>query len=113
MKVEVVCYSCYKGDERPVRFRLGGQDYFVEDLLDQWYEPQDVFFKVKANEGNVYILRRRSATPEPDWYTCALSSDSRSGQCSAFSLFVTLWVLSLVGVAGIPVEGGMFRSASS
>ena len=60
MKVEVVCYSGYKGDERPVRFRLGGQDYFVEELLDQWYGPQDVFFKVRANDGNVYILRRSS-----------------------------------------------------
>jgi hypothetical protein len=68
MKVEVVCYSGYKGDERPVRFRLGGQDYFVEELLDQWYGPQDVFFKVRANDGNVYILRRRSSVPEGEWF---------------------------------------------
>ena len=67
MNVEVVCYSGYKGDERPVRFRLGGQDYSVEELLDQWYGPQDVFFKVKANDGNVYILRRCSTTPEVEW----------------------------------------------
>ena len=67
MRVEVVCYSGYKVDERPVRFRLGGQDYSVEELLDQWYGPQDVFFKAKANDGNVYILRRRSATPEGEW----------------------------------------------
>ena len=44
MRAEVVCYSGYKGDERPVRFRLSGQDYFVEELLDQWYGPQEVFF---------------------------------------------------------------------
>lgn len=67
MKVEVDCYSGYKGDERPVRFRLCGQDYRVEEVLDQWYGPQDVFFKVKANDGNVYILRRRSETPEGKW----------------------------------------------
>jgi uncharacterized protein (UPF0128 family) len=67
MKVEVVCYSGYKVDERPVRFRLGGRDYLVEELLDQWYGPRDVFFKVKANDGNVYILRRRSTTPEGEW----------------------------------------------
>jgi hypothetical protein len=67
MKAEVVCYSGYKGDERPVRFRLGGQDYSVEELLDQWYGPQDVFFKVKANDGNVYILRRGSSVPEGEW----------------------------------------------
>src|ERR1017187_9679248 len=67
MKVEVVCYSGYKGDERPVRFRLGGEDYFVEELLDQWYGPEDVFFKVRANDGNVYILRRRSSAPDGEW----------------------------------------------
>ena len=67
MKVEVVCYSGYKVDQRPVGFRLGGRDYSVEELLDQWYGPRDVFFKVKANDGNVYILRRRSTTPEGEW----------------------------------------------
>jgi hypothetical protein len=67
MKVEVVCFSDYKVDERPVRFRLGAQDYSVEELLDQWYGPQDVFFKVKANDGNVYILRRHATTPEGEW----------------------------------------------
>jgi len=66
-KVEVVCYSGYKGDERPVRFRLGGQDYFVEELLDQWYGPQNIFFKVRASDGNVYILQRRSSVPEGEW----------------------------------------------
>ena len=43
--VEVVCYAGYKGDERPVPFRLAGQDYFVEELLDQWYGPHNVFLK--------------------------------------------------------------------
>ena len=67
MKAEVVCYSGYEGDERPVRFRLSEQDYFVEELLDQWYGPQDDFFKVRANDGNMYILRRRSSVPEGEW----------------------------------------------
>jgi hypothetical protein len=67
MRVEVVCYSGYKGDERPVRFRLGRQDCVVEELLNQWYGPQDAFFKVRANDGNVYILRRRSSVQEGEW----------------------------------------------
>ena len=65
MKVEVVCHSGYKGDERPVRFRLGGQDYFVEELLDQWYGPDDVFYKVRADDGNLYILRHNER--EDEW----------------------------------------------
>src|SRR5581483_355877 len=47
VKVEVYCYSGYKGDERPIRFRLEGRDYSVDELLDQWYAPHDVFFKVR------------------------------------------------------------------
>ena len=67
MNVEVVCYSGYKGDERPVRFRLGGQEYFVEELLDQWYGPKGIFFKVRANDDNVHNLRSRSSASEGGW----------------------------------------------
>jgi hypothetical protein len=67
MRIEVACYSGYKGDERPVRFRLGDQDYAVEELLDQWYGPESSYFKVRAGDGDVYILRRRSSTPEGEW----------------------------------------------
>jgi hypothetical protein len=67
MRVEVVFYSGYKGDERPVRFRAGSQDYVVEKLLDQWYGPQEAFFKVRASDGNVYILRGSSSVPGGEW----------------------------------------------
>ena len=79
MKVEVVCYSGYKGDERPVHFRLGGQEYFVEELLDQWYGPEEVFFKVRTIDGNVYILRRRSSVPEAEWSLESFRPMSRGG----------------------------------
>ena len=79
MKVEVISYSGYKGDERPVRFRLRGQDYFVEELLDQWYGPQSAYFKVRANDGNVYILQRRSSAPEGEWSLESFRDMSRGG----------------------------------
>ena len=43
MKLEVDCYSGPKADERPVRFRLQARQYFIEDVLDQWYGPDDAF----------------------------------------------------------------------
>jgi uncharacterized protein (UPF0128 family) len=67
MKVEVDCYSGYKADERPVRFRLDGHEYLVEELLDQWYGQNNVFFKVLADDGNLYILSRESSSPEGRW----------------------------------------------
>jgi len=58
MKLEVECYSGRKADERPVRFRLDEHEYLVEEVLDQWYGPADSYFKVRADDGNLYILRR-------------------------------------------------------
>ena len=48
MNLEVDCYSGRTADERPVRFRLDGREYMVEEVLDQWYGPQDAFYKVRA-----------------------------------------------------------------
>jgi len=66
--LHVECYSGQKADERPVRFRLGDRDYFVEELLDQWYGPDDTYFKIRADDGNLYILRHRLAAEEDSWY---------------------------------------------
>ncbi|HVZ16024.1 MAG TPA: hypothetical protein VG897_02820 [Terriglobales bacterium] len=68
MKLEVDCYSGRKADERPVCFRRDERQYLVEDVLDQWYGPQDAFYKVRADDGNVYILRRETSTPEGAWH---------------------------------------------
>jgi hypothetical protein len=61
MRVEVECYSGQKANERPVRFRLDGHEYMVEEVLDQWYGPEHIFFKVRADDGNVYILRHQTS----------------------------------------------------
>lgn len=67
MKVQVQCYAGRVAEERPVRFRLDEHEYLVEDVLDQWYGPEHVFFKLRADDGNVYILRHETATPDGVW----------------------------------------------
>lgn len=59
MNIEVQCYSGYKADERPVRFRLGERLLEVEELLDSWYGQEHDYFKVRADDGNTYLLRHR------------------------------------------------------
>jgi len=68
MQLQVDCYSGRKADERPVRFRLDENEYLVEELLDQWYGLHDAFYKVRADDGNLYILRRETSTPEGSWH---------------------------------------------
>ena len=61
VRVDVECYSGYRADERPLRFTLStptsSRTYEVQDLLDRWYGEDDLFFKVRADDGNIYILR--------------------------------------------------------
>lgn len=67
MKLKVECYGGWKADERPVRFDLGERSFLVEEVLDQWYGPEARFFKVRADDGNLYILRHRSAGADDNW----------------------------------------------
>ncbi len=57
MILRVQCYAGRKADERPVQFQLGERRYAVVEILDQWYGPNETFYKVRADDGNLYILR--------------------------------------------------------
>lgn len=74
MHVRVECHAGYKGAERPLRFFLGASMYAVEEVLDQWYGPADTFFKVRASDGNVYILRYTPAAETERWTLESFSS---------------------------------------
>ena len=67
MKLHVQCYAGWKGDEKPVRFRLDHREYLVEEIIDQWYGPEHIFFKIRADDSNFYILRHRISEPEGEW----------------------------------------------
>jgi hypothetical protein len=53
----VECYAGRKGEERPIRFRLDERKYAVEDVVDSWYGPEHVFFKVRADDGGRVGIR--------------------------------------------------------
>jgi hypothetical protein len=67
MKLQVECYSGRKAEERPVRFQLDEHTYMVVEILDQWYGPEDIFYKVLADDGNLYILKMQTSTPDGAW----------------------------------------------
>jgi hypothetical protein len=64
MVLRVQCYAGRKADERPMRFQLGERNYVIEEVLDQWYSPDDTFFRVRADDGNLYILRHDLTSDE-------------------------------------------------
>ncbi|HCJ67055.1 MAG TPA: hypothetical protein DHV62_06960 [Elusimicrobia bacterium] len=55
--LKVNCYSGYRANERPVSFSLGEKEFQVKEILDRWYGPDYQYFKVKADDENIYILK--------------------------------------------------------
>jgi hypothetical protein len=64
MKLEVETYSGHKADERPIRFRLGERWLAVVDVTDRWYDPDAIYFRVLAEDGDLYILRHDERADE-------------------------------------------------
>jgi hypothetical protein len=67
MTLIMQCHSGRKADERPLRFWPGGRRYQVEAVLDQWYDPEHIFYKVRGNDGNLCILRQQMSIPDGQW----------------------------------------------
>ncbi len=56
-EIRVECYAGYRADERPLRFQLRGRLYDVAEVDDRWYSPGALYFRVRADDGNFYVLR--------------------------------------------------------
>jgi hypothetical protein len=52
----VHCYSGYKADEHPLQFTLRGRTFQVQEIEDRWYSPGRSYFRVRADDGNFYVL---------------------------------------------------------
>ena len=59
--VVVKTYAGYKADERPVRLKLGEQVLEIVEVEDRWYSPGATYFRVLAESGDRYVLRRDDA----------------------------------------------------
>ena len=56
-EIKVDCYAGFRAAQRPLRFTLGGNVFTVEEVEDQWYSPSAMHFRVRASDGNTYVLR--------------------------------------------------------
>lgn len=55
--VRVECYAGYRGEETPRRFFLGERAVTVVAVLDRWLSPEHRYFKLRGDDGGVYLLR--------------------------------------------------------
>ncbi len=64
MAIRVECYAGYRGEQEPRAFWLGERRLEALEIVDRWLAPDHRYFKVKAEDGNAYILRYDEASGE-------------------------------------------------
>ncbi len=87
MKLSVECYSGRKADERPVRFCLDGNQYQVEAVLDQWYDPQGTSTRFKPTTGISILFgnKRRRPRERGIWFHFTERIRSADQICRAYN----------------------------
>ncbi len=65
LAIRVECYAGHRGEESPRRFRIGRRQIEVREIIDRWLAPDHRYFKVRGDDGAIYVLRH--AVAEDVW----------------------------------------------
>ncbi|HEX9647861.1 MAG TPA: hypothetical protein VGB88_10200 [Alphaproteobacteria bacterium] len=57
MEIRVDCYAGHRGEETPRCLHMGARAIEVSEVVDRWLAPEHSYFKVKGDDGALYILR--------------------------------------------------------
>jgi hypothetical protein len=61
-----------------VRFQVNGRDLLVDEIIDEWAGKDCSFLKLRADDGNLYVLRRDITGATENW---SLTSFRREADC--------------------------------
>ncbi|WP_242396083.1 hypothetical protein [Anaeromyxobacter oryzisoli] len=61
MDVKVDCHAGYRGEETPRRLDFGARRVEVVEVVDRWYGPDHRYFKIRGDDGAIYLLRHDEA----------------------------------------------------
>ena len=55
--LRVECYAGHRGEETPRAIIVGERRVEVVEILDCWLGPDHRYFKIRGNDGDVYVVR--------------------------------------------------------
>lgn len=56
-KIQVKCYSGYRGEETPRSIFLHDKEIQIKEILDMWLAPDHRYFKFLGSDEGIYIIR--------------------------------------------------------
>ena len=71
VEIRVECSADHRDDPEPLVFWLGQRRLTVRGIVDRWFAPTQRWFKVDAEDDQLYILRYDETTGR--WELAALT----------------------------------------
>ena len=75
--IRVKCYAGHCADEAPRCFFIGKRRIGVVEIIDRWLDPVHSHFKVRRDDGGIYILRYEQDTDS--WEMILFNSGTHTG----------------------------------
>ncbi len=57
ISVKVRTTPGYDAHEDPVSFRIGDRTFLISEILDRWYGAENAYFRLLADDGNLYMIK--------------------------------------------------------
>jgi len=81
LQIHVESYAGHRADEAPRAFVLGTRRITIAEELDRWLDPGHRYFKVRGDDGDIYILRYD--VPSDCWELTLFSARGRGPRLSS------------------------------
>jgi hypothetical protein len=62
LTIDLECYAGHRGEETPRVLYLGDRRVEVTKVLDQWLAPDHRYFKLRGDDGDIYLVRHDAAS---------------------------------------------------
>jgi hypothetical protein len=79
MDIRVECYAGYRGEQEPRALRIGERRVAVVEIVDRWLAPDHRYFKLKGDDGAVYVVRH---DPTADGWELVVLDRTEDGEGS-------------------------------
>jgi len=75
--IRVECYAGHRAEESPRCFFIGKRRVEVVEIIDRWLDPAHSHFKVRGDDGGIYILRYEQGIDS--WEMILFNSGTHAG----------------------------------
>lgn len=55
--IRVECYAGHRAESEPRRLFIGARAVAVTEVIDRWLDPQHRYFKLRGEDGGIYLIR--------------------------------------------------------